>query len=149
MASLPSPPPFDYGDLDAGQSSRHVEHEAPPEEYHRLDDAAIRGNLDTVISIFEAERLPNTPMERLGNDKFSKVMHRALVRHQIPVVAYLLSRGVPFHILQVELAIEKGLHSLLPVFLDNGWNINNPRMATLPPLLMYDDHSITNCPIQV
>ena len=39
-------------------------------------------------------------------------------RHQIPVVAYfLLFQGVPFHILQVELAIEEGFAFLSTSFL--------------------------------
>jgi hypothetical protein len=87
MAGLPSPPPFDHGDLDAGQSFRHVEHEAPPEEYQRQEKAAIRGDLETVISIFEAERLPNTPMERLDSEKFTRVMTRAIASHHAPVAA--------------------------------------------------------------
>ncbi len=43
----------------------HDERQATPEGFHALDSAAIRGDLGTVVSIFEAESLPNTPMERL------------------------------------------------------------------------------------
>lgn len=135
MVGLPSPPPYDYGDLDAGETPAPIESAALPEEYHRLVDAAIRGDLDNVISIFETERLPNTPMERLDGDKFTRVMSRALADRQIPIVEYLISHGVSFQIGHLETVIENGLHSLLPVFLDNGWNINEPRTATMPPFL--------------
>lgn len=141
---LPSPSPSDDGTY-AGQYPAPIEIEAPPEEYHRLENAAIRGDLDTVISIFEAERLPNTPMEQLDNDKFTSVMHRALLRHQIPVVAYLVSHGVPFEMEHVEFAITHGLHSILPVFLENGWDINKPRAPSIPPFLAYalDNRELT------
>lgn len=68
-------------------------------------------------------------MERLENHKFTNLIYRTLVRYQIPLMAYFLSEGVPFCIIQVELATREGLHPSLPFFLDNAWNTDKPRTS--------------------
>lgn len=110
---LSTPPPIDYQGRDAGGNAASTRAEDLPEEFFRLNEVAGRGDLDLVQSIFESERLPNTPMERLENEKLVPIMHRALLKGRARVVAYLLSQGVPLEMVQVEIAIQRGMHSLL------------------------------------
>lgn len=110
---LSTPPPMDHTGPDAGEDTASRRAEELPGEFFTLNDAAVRGDLELVKSIFESERLPNTPMERLQNDKFSPIMHRTLLEGRARVVAYFLSQGVPFRMIQIEIAIEDGLYSLL------------------------------------
>lgn len=110
---LSTPPPAGDAGQHAGANATSRQAEELPEDFFALNDAAIRGDLDLVKSIFEKERLPNTPMERLENKKFAPIMHRALLQGRVHVVAYFLSQEIPFKMIQIEIAIEDGLHSLL------------------------------------
>ena len=110
---LSTPPPIDHADNGAGTVPASKRPEELPEEFLRLQDAAVRGDIDLVKSIFESERLPNTSMERMEDEQYVSVMHKALLKRRENVVAYFLSQGIPFNLLQVEVAIQEGLQSLL------------------------------------
>lgn len=112
---LATPPSDDYADFDAGGAAADSTVEELPEEFFKLTDAAIRGDLDLVKSIFESERLPNSPMERIDNNQFVPIMHKALVNGHVLVVVYFLSQGIPFNMVQIGIVVNYGLHSLLYV----------------------------------
>jgi hypothetical protein len=110
---LLTPPSFDYTPPITGGHTASTGVEELPEEFFRLKDAARRGELDIVQTIWETERLPNTPMERLSNESLNSVLHGAILEGRTHVATYLLSQGVPWKTIQIEVALMKGLNSLL------------------------------------
>jgi hypothetical protein len=112
---LSTPPDFDYVLSNQGGIIASSSEEELPEEYFTLKDAAERGDLDLVKTICETDRLPNSAMERLGNERLNSVLHGAVREGRTPVAAYLLSQGFPFETVQIEIALMDGLDSLLYV----------------------------------
>jgi hypothetical protein len=87
--------------------------EAFPDAYYRLKEAALRGDLTLVKTIYEKEWLSYTATGQFSNKDLYNVFCEALEARHTPVVAFLLSQNVPFLQLHSEIAVEKGMESLL------------------------------------
>ena len=87
--------------------------QAFPDAYYRLKEAALRGDLALVKTIYEEEWLPHTATGQFSNKDLYNVFCEALKARHTPVVAFLLSQNVPFRQHHPEIAVDQGMESLL------------------------------------
>lgn len=87
--------------------------EAFPDAYYRLKEAALRGDLALVKTIHEGEWITHTATGRFSNDDLYSVLCETLPAGRTPVAAFLLSQNVPFQTHHPEIAVDKGMDSLL------------------------------------
>ena len=107
----------------------------PPVEIEQLKTASAAGDLAVVESIFSS-LLTRPPAEQIKKHRLIDSLWLALANHHLPVVSFLLSQGVPMNVYHFIYAVEKKLYHFLQLFLDYGWDINEPiNLATPPPLM--------------
>jgi hypothetical protein len=87
--------------------------EAFPAAYYALKEAALRADLALVKKIYEEEWLSHTATGRFSNNDLYNVFCDTLSAGHAPVVAFLLSHNVPFKEHHPEIAVTKGMDSLL------------------------------------
>ena len=87
--------------------------QAFPNAYYTLKEAALRGDLALVKTIYEEEWLPYTATGQFSNKDLYYVFCEALKARHTPVVAFLLSQNVPFGQYHPEIAVDQGMESLL------------------------------------
>jgi hypothetical protein len=81
--------------------------------YYRLKEAALRGDLALVKTIYEEEWLPHTATGQFSNKDLYNVFCEALKACHTPIVAFLLSQNVPFQQHHPGIAVDQGMESLL------------------------------------
>lgn len=84
-----------------------------PDCYHRLKEAALRGDLALVKTIYEEEWLPHTAISDFSSKDLHLISCEALRLRHTPVVAFLLSHNAPFSDHQATVAVDEGMESLL------------------------------------
>jgi hypothetical protein len=87
--------------------------EAFPDAFYALKEAALRGDLALVKTIYEKEWLSHTATGRFSNKDLFNIYNEALKAAHTPVAAFLLSQNVPFRRHHPETAVDKGMDSLL------------------------------------
>jgi hypothetical protein len=74
--------------------------------------------------------------ERLHIDRFVVDLFEAEKTNHVHVASYLLSQGIPPNVDLFVHATEANSYEMLQVFLDHGFDINEPTGNTDPPPLM-------------
>ena len=106
------------------------------EDRRALLSAISSRNLSNVQRAF-ARWQSKDPRTRIRIELFGTGLAQAIEIGHISIVTYLLSRGVPFNLDQVQMAIWTKSQPILDLLLDYGWEINQPIDEKNPPFLRY------------
>lgn len=106
------------------------------EDRRALISAVSSRNLSRVQSAF-ARWQSKDPRTRIRIELFGTGLAQAIEIGHIPIVTYLLSRGVPFDLDQIQMAIWTRSQPILGLLIDHGWDINQPIDDEHPPFLRY------------
>jgi len=109
----------------------------PPAEIKTLEVASASGDLAAVQAVFELQWLEKPLAERVEIDRFASSFVTVIQNNHISVGSYLLSKGVPFNISHIILAIKQKSYAFLQLFMSHGWDINKPIGSASPPPLMW------------
>ncbi|KAL9103918.1 MAG: hypothetical protein Q9163_001066 [Psora crenata] len=108
----------------------------PPVEVSKVNAAITTGDLATVKAVFESDWLEKSQDDRIDINRFASSLAATIMHDHVSVAAYLLSHGVRMNISHFKLAVERKSYSILQLFLDSGWDINEPINWFTPPPLM-------------
>lgn len=107
----------------------------PPPEIGQLIIASATGDLAAAQAIFSQWRAkPIT--DRIEKRRFVVALAAAVNNQHVPVISYLLAQGVPLNIGMFVCATKLKSIAMLQLFLDHGWDINEPIDRITPPPLM-------------
>ncbi len=112
----------------------------PPPELSQLELACTSGKLHTVHTIFSqwlAKQNPDPEKGCIDKNCFGPALNAAVINDHPLIAGYLLSQGLRVNIHLVQIAIYMKSCKMLQIFLDYGWNINEPIERVTPPALMY------------
>ena len=107
-------------------------------EVEALERASAKGHLDEVHDFFSQYMLAQRPDPATGYIDTSWIygaLALAVDNDHVPVVSYLLDRGLQVMACHLEGAVRARSTDTLQVLLDHGWNINEPTAEQQPPAL--------------
>lgn len=119
--------------VDCGPEIRTCE---PPEEVVQLEAASASGDIKAVEAVFQSQWLEKAQVDRIHIDRFASSLVMAMTYNHVSVASYLLSVGVSMNISHFTLAMEMKSYAFLQLFLDHGWDINEPISWATPGPLM-------------
>ena len=106
----------------------------PPKEVAPLVEATISGDLHRVREILKSY-LTSRSLENYNLNKLWPVLFTALEHDRPVVVSHLLGLGLRLTYSYVDRAIKTKSTAIFDVFLQHGWNINEPLTRMRPPAL--------------
>jgi hypothetical protein len=105
----------------------------------QLTEASASGNffkIQAILSQFLAQPAPKD----FELDHLVIALARAVKNNHVKVTSYLLSQGIPLKVGLFRHATQVKSYEMLQLFLDHGWNINEPLSYDKPPPLMQVMH---------
>lgn len=103
-----------------------------------VEEACANGDLHAV------ERKLERSIHQIDMRHFSGGLRKAYAKEvNKPIVAYLLSKGVPARVSDFAFAAEKRSYELMELFLDRGYDVNASTDMSCPPVLRYGDDGAT------
>ena len=106
------------------------------EDVDALRRVVRAGNLQEVHNTF-SDWLEDDHTNILKIPTLCRCVGDAVESDHHEILFYLLSKGIPFDILDLCCAITRKERRALEIFIAHGWNINTPRTYGDPPLLRY------------
>ena len=106
-----------------------------PPQSEQLRQAVVSRDLAAVQRVFTSQWLEKAEAERINIGYYTSSLDEAIHQNDVPIASYLLSNGVPMYIYHFTKAAETKKYALLQLFLDMGWDINEPIERTKPPPL--------------
>lgn len=104
----------------------------PPVTLEVLRASCFSGDIQAFREILESQR---SSSEGFDIYDFYAIMIEAIKRDDVRFVKELLGRGLPMDPLYALEAVSANAKVTLEVFLENGWNINQPMSELKPPVL--------------
>lgn len=107
-----------------------------PPDIEQLRVASACGDLAAVQMIL-SRSLARRPSEQIERRRFVVALAAAVTNNHVLITAHLLYHGVPLNIGLFVCATKMKSYPMLQLFLDYGWDINEPIDRASPPPLMY------------
>lgn len=98
--------------------------------------ASACGDL-AAVQIILSRSLAKQTSEQIDKRRFVVALAAAVTNNHVLIAAHLLYNGVPLNIGLFICATKMKSYPMLQLFLDCGWNINEPIDRASPPPLMY------------
>jgi len=105
-----------------------------PQEVEDVQTAIVSRSLEAVKEAF-SKWVGRDATDRCDIGRFVVCLHEAIKLNDASTLSYLVSENIPFDKHHISHAVELKSTSLLQVFLNNGWNINEPISSSTPPIL--------------
>lgn len=124
-----------FGNPPLVPNSQTNAREDPP-DIEQLRVASACGDL-AAVQIILSRSLARRPSEQIEKHRFVVALAAAVTNNHCLIAAYLLYHGVPLNIGLFVCATKLKSYPMLQLFLDCGWDINEPIDRVSPPPLMY------------
>ena len=121
--------------LDEPVEPPHVEPRNEAQDFDAIVSAIASRHLSEVQLTFSWWRMHHGTEH--SRNRLTEYLIEVVENEDIDILDYLLHQGVPFELLQIEIAIQKKSIPMLDIFLRHGWDINEPESWTTPPWLRY------------
>ena len=108
-----------------------------PSEVTLVEKAVANGDLNTVQRTLE-QYIQRTFDDQIKMCHFSCALQKSyLEKVNMPILSYLLSKGVPVSVIDFTFAAKNKSYELMELFLNHGYDINSSVDMTFPPALRY------------
>lgn len=124
-----------FGNPPLVPHSRTNAREDPP-DIEQLRVASACGDL-AAVQIILSRSSAKRPSEQIEKRRFVVALAAAVTNNHGLIAAHLLYHGVPLNIGLFVCATKMKSYPMLQLFLDCGWDINEPIDRASPPPLMY------------
>lgn len=127
--------PLVFGNPPLVPRPRTNAREDPP-DIEQLKVASACGDL-AAVQIILSRSLARRTSEQIEKRRFVVALAAAVTNNHVLIAAHLLYHGVPLNIGLFVCATKMKSYPMLQLFLDCGWDINEPIDRVSPPPLMY------------